>query len=1439
MTPTSTTDYEQLTPEGAARVDEVCDRFEQAWRAAQSGGAVPRVAEFLEGVVESERIPLMHELIALDQECRQHYGHSLHPESYAKLGIVQEELLTAPPGPPREVSPQDTRAGWPRLPGFELEEVVGAGGMGVVYRARQAALDRNVAVKMLRDTNLTDASQRERFHQEARTIARLHHPHLVQVYEFGEVPSLGGKSTQPYLVLEYVGGGSLADHLHGQPLPPTEAARLTETLARAIQHAHEHGIIHRDLKPGNILLQGDLAQRREGTKQEVVTSSLAPTCLGVRSSVPKITDFGLARLELSAHLTQTGDILGTPSYMAPEQTAGKKGEITAATDVYGLGAILYECLTGRPPFRAETALATLAQVQRDDPVSPRRLQPTVPRDLETICLKCLHKEPPRRYTTAQELADDLHRFLEGQPILARPTGLLSRMFRRARRRPAVAALVAGLFLVTLLGMAGIVWQGQLAEMRRRDAVEARVQAETRSYFDRIGRAYHDYWWLTGDRTEQLLSECREQFPQLLHWEYRYLDRWHRDDLFTIDAHEDAIYCLDYSPDGKYLATATGRWAERRPGEIKVWDAATGRQLHPAFRGHKYSVYTLAFQPGGHMLASSGNDGTILLWNLDRPEEKPRSVPVVEGRSVYHIAFSPDGGKLFAACSDGRVRVVSVANGRVERAILGHPGTNVFAVAVSPNGRYLASAGWEGRVCIWDLARDELPRHFAHTSSVMRLAFSPDGKIVASATYDGVLWLWNLEEKLATPLRVNLGPINSAGLAFHPDGRYLAANTTDGHVRLIQVRGGGELRTLRGQGARVTRVAFSPDGRNLAAGTWAGRVKVWDLTAPQEPQVFQVAEGAATAIALSPDGRRLLAGGAVNRGNFNLGSTTAWLVQIDTGRRIHVLRGHKERLTSVAYRPDGLQLATGSADRTARLWDSGTGRLLHELRGHTGEVAEIAYDPAGKYLLTASADGTLRLWDANTGEMVRELTGHTDRVHAVTFVTDGQHALSGSADHTVRVWEVASGREMLRFTGHTGPVSAVKCSPAGSLIASADGYEVHLWDWRTGRAHLNRPIHLGPTQSSYWGEDQDAGPGFARARLAFSPDGRRLASVDHVRALQLWDTATGSEALMLPGVPRGAVDVAFSSAPGEERLFAGINRSAFVWDPNRPRPTAVEQARRALEWHRQELSRARSVSSPSATVFHASTLLKAKADDVPLLRERAAAYATLGREGEDKALADLEQAHALASNDGSHWLHRGNVFVELGRWDEAITEFRKAVDKSPNHWNPWYHLAIAHLGQGRVDKYRAVCVEMLNHFDATKQALPVEVTFILAPLTDPPEAAKFLQFLEQVYAKGGGDRVLGVAQYRAGQFARSITSIEKTMRDWPRAWTWLFLAMAYQRNGQPQEARENLALALDWIRQAEDERTDLRASRLARWFHWRERVEVLALRREAEALLQGR
>ena len=458
--------------------------------------------------------------------------------------------------------------------------------MGVVYKARQLGLNRVTAVKMILAGGHAGADALNRFQTEAEAAAALHHAHIVAVYE------VGAQDGCPFFSMEYVAGGSLKDRLQGLPQPGQEAARFVETLARAVYFAHERGIVHRDLKPANILLHSALtaedAEARRGQSPDS-PPLLASASSAVKDFMPKITDFGLAKRLDIGQQTQSGQIIGTPDYMAPEQASGKGNRVGPAVDIYSLGAILYELLTGRPPFQTASALETLEQVRQQEPVSPRRLQPQVPRDLETICLKCLAKEPGKRYASALALAEDLRRFLSDEPIKARPPSLGERCARWVRHHKAVAVAFS-VISVTLVAATTISLLAALQkETERQKATRAQERAEKSQQLAEerrelaVRNLYIAKTNLTGmmldapsgiGQVAQLLNEWRgvkaSEDPR--GWEWFYCQTLASRAQRTLRGHAADASALAWSPDGKCLAS--GGFDDT----LRVWDAATGRQL---------------------------------------------------------------------------------------------------------------------------------------------------------------------------------------------------------------------------------------------------------------------------------------------------------------------------------------------------------------------------------------------------------------------------------------------------------------------------------------------------------------------------------------------------------------------------------------------------------------------------------------------------------------------------------------------------------------------------------------------------------------------------------------------------------------------------------------------------------------------------------------------
>jgi serine/threonine protein kinase len=529
-----------------------------------------------------------------------------------------------------------------RIGDYEILEVIAKGGMGVVYKARQRSLDRVVALKMILAGEFADVDQLRRFQMEAEAIARLQHPNIVQIFE------CGASDGKPYLALEYCAGGSLAARLDGAPLPPVAVARLVEQLARAVAAAHRAGIIHRDLKPANVLLASRHSEEDEGTRRrgdaatksdgDPVTLSpnrrIAPSPFGGEEVVPKVSDFGLAKkVDDESGQTRSGSILGTPSYMAPEQALGSTQQIGPPADTYALGAILYELLAGRPPFEGASILETLEQVRTREPVSPSLLRPRTPRDLETICLKCLSKEPGKRYASAADLADDLLRYQQGEPIRAGPVGRLERAVKWVKRNPILAGAAATVAVVLVAGVIvssafaveanfqakeardyarkaddkakEALHQKGEAEEREREARFAQRKAEFVAYASRVREAQVD---LDRGRLPDALRVLHQNTPPFSGWEHDYLLRQTQRGRWTNVSHSGPVNGVAYSPDGKRIASGSG------DATVRVFDAATGRVLL-TLKGHTAGVSSVAFSRDGKRIVAGSWDQTVKVWEI--------------------------------------------------------------------------------------------------------------------------------------------------------------------------------------------------------------------------------------------------------------------------------------------------------------------------------------------------------------------------------------------------------------------------------------------------------------------------------------------------------------------------------------------------------------------------------------------------------------------------------------------------------------------------------------------------------------------------------------------------------------------------------------------------------------------------------------------------------
>lgn len=1160
-----------------------------------------------------------------------------------------------------------------RFGDYELHEPLGRGGMGIVFRATQLRLKRTVALKMILAGQLSSTPEVERFKREAESAARLSHPAIVPIYEIGE------HKGQHYFSMGYVEGGNLAERLRAGPLPPAEAARLVRQVAEAIQHAHDRGVVHRDLKPHNILLAGtddsgapsDREAASEARKPR--SASTVPTAgrlassssaTVLRSSLePKVTDFGLARqLDSDSAMTRTGDVMGTPSYMAPEQAAGKR-DIGPLADVYSLGAVLYHALTGRPPFLAATAMETVRQVLEKDPVSLRHLNTAVPRDLDTICRKCLRKDPARRYPSAQSLADDLGRYLAGEPIVARPVSRPERALLWARRHPALAGLW---FVVVVFGLA-MTWQWYETDQARRLAIHATGDAlaardAERQQRDRADTLFHSaqrQWYASSiglaqrlmqssqaKQAERLLGDCP---PELRGPEWRYLERLLHPErrAYRLPA---AVHALALSRDGRLL------FAAGADGPIRLCNAES---LEPVadLIGHTGAVACLAIAPDGERLASAGADKTIRLWDV--ATRTARSVwPTTQPAAA--LTFSSDGATLFAS-TDATITAYAVADGKARRSWQAHT-QPISALLALPGAQRLVSASHDQLAKLWDVAAaPKLLATMPHQFPVNALAWDrqgsqlitaagamsvegelrrwsstgaplatlpqttygiryadvcADGTQIATADWDRRLCLWDVRMAKRTA-SLFLGEGNAAGIAFLPDGHRIVSANDDGMLRLWDVDQPVDFVPIPGHAGRIDWLTFGPGGRQLASAGADRCVRITDAASGQLERLL-ICPAETFAAEFSPDGHTM----ATASGD----GVRLWDAQTGVLRRL--LRGHTQDVLSVAFRPDGKLLASAdgvwdelgtSPPGLIKLWDPADGRELATLRGHRERVLRVAFSPDGALLASASWDHTAKLWNPVTGQEVRTLVGHEGAVQRLAFSPDGKHLATASGDKTIRIWDVATGQSLFALHGHNDWVCDVVYSPDGKRLfsGSCDG-TVRIWDAADGRELL---VLTGHRQYVI--------------AVAISPDGARLASAGDDQIIHLWEFSPPDDRTI------------------ERRSDTALVRALF------DRGLSASEARAELE-RRTDLSAARRTAlrqiidswAPDYGPSNAAAWRLVAAAD-----HSAAEYA--------QGLRLAQRAHALAPTVGLVCNTLGVAQYRTGRFADALKTLQEAESLNRN------------------------------------------------------------------------------------------------------------------------------------------------------------------------------
>ncbi|MEY4567329.1 MAG: hypothetical protein RLY14_2299 [Planctomycetota bacterium] len=1014
---------------------------------------------------------------------------------------------------------------------YELLSEIARGGMGVVYKARQVNLNRLVALKMILAGQLASDEDVKRFYTEAEAAAALEHPGIVPIFEIGQ------HNEQHFFSMGFVDGGSLAEKIKNGPLPSKDAATYTKKVAEAIAYAHSKGVIHRDLKPANILLD--------------------------RNDEPKVTDFGLARrTESNSDLTRTGAVMGTPSYMPPEQAAGRTDQVGPLADVYSLGAILYCLLTGGPPFQASNPLDTLMQVLKREPVSVTELNPTAHRDVETICHKCLQKEPTKRYGSAQELADDLNRYIREEPIQARAISRIERVWRWSKRNPVVSRSIVTAVAAIFFGAFASLWFGINAKRSEAKAMNAASESVNNLYVTHMQLALNN--WLSGRREAavKILDKYKNQTKnsELRGFEWSYLDRVTHSEMHILSGHELGVSKVIFSPDGKRLLSSDGNsvklWVSSTGGEqatflhegswnfaissdgkklatagtdqkVKLWDVESGKNIR-TLNIHEQYVYDIKLSHDSPIIVSPG---IVRIWDFDTGNV----IKKFEHSHVDSIVVSPDERNLVSVSySQGTVKLWDIATALEIKNLSVEPNGEAIAgarkVTYSPDGMLLATAS-DKAVVLWDTVswqqRTIVPHHQSYVTSV---AFSPDSRFLACASKDGKVKLWDVLNNLEiATLADRPGPsiTYATSLAFSSDGKKLAVSCRDGSSIVYNTMTGNVLAMLIGHRSEVSSIDFSPDGMLLASASADG-IKIWDSM--YKPMTEVTDQVVTSSLAFSSDGSLIT-------------SASSWdgkVISRDvlTGQASIILESSPAIASALSS--DGTLLATANSfDGSVRLISIPQGSETLLYNPNSKEIRQLAFSNDGLKIAMVSASGTIQLWDVNTKKIGIKIAENQE-INRLAFSNDGKHLAVVKGFKNVGIYDVSNGKELLRIDNGNQKVTSLSFSPNSEYLATAieDGL-INIWN-----------VGNGLLASTLTGHTSDV------FSLSFSPDGKRLASSSpNERMVKLWDLKTNLEAFSFSG--RNFELVLFNS--DGTRLAASCIGGILIWDArSRTLETGLEQ-----------------------------------------------------------------------------------------------------------------------------------------------------------------------------------------------------------------------------------------------------------------------------------------
>jgi WD40 repeat protein/tRNA A-37 threonylcarbamoyl transferase component Bud32 len=1001
---------------------------------------------------------------------------------------LQKKLQQADAGALADLLAEGQRAGAERValdgevalavPGYRLESEIHRGGQGVIYLAIQESTKRRVAIKVLREGPFAGLGDRNRFLREVEILGELRHPQIVAIHDSGVAAGCH------YFVMDYIPGQPLTAWLAAGPHPLRATLELFVRICEAVNAAHLRGVIHRDLKPGNIQVD--------------------------EAGLPYILDFGLAKRlsgsarEATPEMTLTGQFMGSLPWASPEQARGQAGQIDTRTDVYALGVILYQMLTGRFPYDVMgSPTDVVGRILHTDPARPSTLDRHIDGDVETIVLKCLAKEPERRYQTAGELARDVQRRLDGEPIAARRDSLLY-VARKTLRRYR-AAVAVGMVIVALLA-AGLV--SSVVFALRAQAQAALLLQE--DYAHSIGRARDCYEKGQIRSMKETLYRCP---AELRGWEWYHLVALSDQSTRTLRGHTNWIVSAALSPDGRRMATAS------HDNTVRVWDVSTGDVLWSPAPFSK-PAYAVAFSPDGRRIICGTQAGAVSVWNMDDGRCEPQ-LPAA-GQTVLAVAFSPDGRWAACVCADGSVTIwdaqswvmapsaPQVTRGDGHFLAFDADGGKLVCACASPGLPLERTTSTRPSVVVWDLKQQRQVEVPADMHGVSCLAFGPDGRCVLGS-HAGRVWVCDADGQCLWPPK---DAMDVRCVAFSPDGRRVASGSQDSAVRIWDAADGELQCTLHGHEAPVRFVSFLPNAgeEDLVSASEDGTIRFWDT---RQPTVDWTQNEAVYGVAFFPDGRRV----ACVTGLYDAGDckrVKIWDVvgRIESQPPLEIPEG----VNHLAISPDGRWIVIApSGVGKASLWDLGTGELSRRFKAAPDATVGVSFSPDGRYIACCAEqpqvivldvssavaqpiasgaprvssavfeprdgrilalgcqDASVQLWDWRRPERVPARPGHTKAVMSLAFSTDGKQLASGGEDGTIRIWDVRTAKPIRVLWQHHGDVFDLAFSPDGQRLLSGSYGEAKLWSVQAGEELMTFPFgHTEPVH------------------VALSPDGARLA-----------------------------------------------------------------------------------------------------------------------------------------------------------------------------------------------------------------------------------------------------------------------------------------------------------------------------------------------------------